>query len=231
MSSAAPALPFETVRTPSEPFDDAESVERLRSKLLCLAWSRYRVRRETAEDIVQTAFTAYLEVRHRYTHVEDQRAIVSGIFRNKCLAHIDRSVREARRFRRYVATPDAARENPWIRPHAPAQSPSVLEEIVNRETRNGIVRAIARLSPSSRRLVAMLVFGRMSRQDLIRELGLNKNTLDSRLHACRGELRRLLRDNELGAWKPRTIGPRQATSRRRGTAKLQHLSGGMAVEP
>jgi RNA polymerase sigma factor (sigma-70 family) len=201
--SAATTCVSPAADRPEEPFEDAASVERLRSKLLWIAWSRYRVSRDAAEDIVQTAFTVYLEVKHRYAHVMDKRSIVSGIFRNKCLAHIERSARDARRLRRYLSTPDAVRENPWIRPWAPAQSPSVIDEIVNKETRKGITKAIARLSPPSRRLVGMLVYERKCRGDLIRELGLNKNTLDSRLHACRTELRRLLDGNELGARKSR----------------------------
>ena len=213
--NAAATLVCDAPPAPSaEPLGDTRTVEQIRSKLLWLAWARYRVARNEAEDVVQTAFTAYLEVRDRYTAVPDHGALLSGIFRHKCLKHIERSCVERRRMRRYCSTPDAARENPWIRPDRPGQSRSVLEELIRDETRGDIRRAIARLRPSSRRLVSMVVRGRMGRGDLIRALGLNKNTLDSRLHACRTELRRLLTGNDLGAWRHR------AASRRRAAALL-----------
>jgi len=199
-----------------DPLADPQSAERFRSKLVWLAWSRYRVTRDEAEDIVQTAFTAYLQVRERYAHVADHGAILGGIFRNKCLTHITRAGREQRRLERYCTTPDAARENPWIRPTSPAQAPSVVDELVKRETRREIRTAFAHLRPSSRRLLTLLVLRGLGRRNLIEQMGLNKNTFDSRLHACRAELRRLLRGGDVSSCRPRTTG-----SRSRATPVLQ----------
>jgi len=228
--SAAEATPLAAEAAPRAPFVlDLRSVSELREQFVRVARSRYHLRRDQAEDIAQTTFAAYLQVRHRYSHVEDHRAILAGIFRNKCLTYIDGSAREARRLKRYFSTPDAARENPWIRPGSPAQAPSVLEEIVRRETRSDIRGAIARLRPTSRQIAAMVVFDGMGRGEMIERLGLNKNTLDSRLHACRTELKRLLAGNELGAWRLRRIGPRSATSGRRCEAKTAPVGTGFGV--
>lgn len=177
---------------------DPPSVEGIRTKLTRIAWHRYRIRATDAEDVVQGTFATYLEVRQRYGDAEDHRAILLGIFRKKCLEHIDRSVRSVRRFRKYCTNVDAARENPWIRPSAPAQTPSVLDDLVRRDARREILRAIANLGPSSRDLVGLITHKKMNRQEMIRFLQVNKNTLDSRLHLARRELREVLRRLERG---------------------------------
>lgn len=182
----------QTSRELGEALADAQKCLRIRSKMIGLAWFRYRIPASAAEDVVQSTFAAYFEVRDRYADVADHGALLIGIFRNKCLEHIDRSVREARRLRRYAETSDAARENPWIRPRGPAESPSVVEQLVRDEDRRAIVEALGKLRPHSRELVALTVDEELARPDLIRRLGLNKNTLDSRLHVCRRELRSLL---------------------------------------
>lgn len=175
-----------------EVFSDPLSAERLRRQLLQLARSRYRIADDAAEDVVQNALTSYLEVRHRYDARSNSQAILFGIFFKKCLEHIDRSTRERRRLSRYCTSSDAARQNPWIRPDAPAQSPGVLSQLIRTEDGHRIRDAIEQLRPGSRRLVQMIGMRGLGRQALLRDLGINSNTLDSRLHACRTELRGLL---------------------------------------
>lgn len=175
-----------------ETFSDARSAERLRRQLLQLARTRYGIAADAAEDVVQNALTSYLEVRHRYEAGSNSQAILFGIFFKKCLEHIDRTCREKRRLNRYCSTADAARQNPWIRPDAPAQAPGVLQQLVRNEEGTRIREAIDRLRPGSRKLVQMITTRGLGRQALIRDLGINQNTLDSRLHACRTELRGLL---------------------------------------
>jgi RNA polymerase sigma factor (sigma-70 family) len=175
-----------------ETFSDVHSAERLRRQLLQLARSRYGISADAAEDVVQNALTSYLEVRHRYDASSNSQAILFGIFFKKCLEHIDRTCREKRRLHRYCATPDAARQNPWIRPDAPAETPGVLSQLIRNEEGCRIQAAIERLRPASRSLVQMIVTRGLGRQALIQDLGINRNTLDSRLHACRRELRGLL---------------------------------------
>src|SRR5262245_22345273 len=171
---------------------DVEALESLSARLLEHAHARYRVSRADAEDVVQTTFAAYLQVRHRYEGAPDQGAILYGIFRKKCAEHIDRSVREQRRLARYLSTPDAAPENPWLRPDAPGETCAALDDILLTETRRRIREAIQELRPASRELIALIVGRDMRRQEIIERLRLNKNTFDSRLHACRAELRALL---------------------------------------
>jgi RNA polymerase sigma factor (sigma-70 family) len=172
---------------------DAAACDALRRRLLDLAWFRYRVPRDPAEDVFQAAFAAFLEVRGSYGPMVDDRALLAGIFRNKCLEHIDRSVREQKRLRAYCASGDVLRENPWIRPSSPGEDRSVVDQIVRDEDRREIAEAIARLRPLAKELVTLMDREGLDRQELIRRLKLNKNTLDSRLHACRRELRTLLR--------------------------------------
>ncbi len=181
---------------------DSQSVEALGSKLIQLAWFRYRVPALEAEDVLQNTFAAYLEVRDRYVVLGEHRAILVGIFRKKCLEHIERSVREKQRLRRYCASADAARENPWIRPDSANGSATVLDEIVREETRGRILEAIADLRPSSRQLANLIGRDGLGRKDLIERLELNKNTFDSRLHACRAQLRGLLRRRDVALARP-----------------------------
>jgi DNA-directed RNA polymerase specialized sigma24 family protein len=178
---------------------DERAWEQLRSKLIDLAWFRYRIPRDRAEDVFQSAVAAYLEGRANYADVPDAQALLAGFFRNKCLEHIDRSVRESRRLRTYCASADAARANPWIRPGGSGETRSVVEDLVRDEDRRWILRALERLRPISRELVTLIDRDELDRKGLIERLKLNKNTLDSRLHACRRELRALLRRAGVGA--------------------------------
>jgi len=170
----------------------SEAADRLRSRLTQLAWKRYSIRADAAEDVIQNAVAAYLEVRGRYEKDTNSTAILYGIFFRKCLEYISASVREDRRMRRYCVTPDAARENAWIHPDRPGQAPSVLSELIDREDASTISGAFEKLRPNSRRLAWLITQRGMKRQELIEHLGVNPNTLDSRLLACRKELRSLL---------------------------------------
>ena len=176
---------------------DSEYADRIAQKLTQIAWFRYRIPVDQAQDVVQSAFAAFLEVRHRYETVADHPAILVGVFRKKCLEFIDRSVREKKKIARYCASADAARENPWIRPQSAGEAPSVLDEIVHKEEREQISDAIDELRPTARSLIALMMAKGFDRQALIDHLKLNKNTVDSRIHITRRELRRLLRQREI----------------------------------
>jgi RNA polymerase sigma factor (sigma-70 family) len=179
--------------------DDPAYAEKLATKLGQLAWFRYRIRSQRAEDIVQTSFATFLAVRHRYEKVADHPAILIGIFRKKCLEHIDRSVRDQRKLDQYCRSAAAARENPWIRPRRAGESHSVIDELIRREERTQIKNAIDSLRPSSRELVSKMVEDGMGRKELVEHLGLNKNTVDSRLHVTRRELRKILKSHQITA--------------------------------
>jgi DNA-directed RNA polymerase specialized sigma24 family protein len=172
---------------------DVETFGKIREKLVYLAWHKYRIRRDFSEDIIQIAITTYCEVRGRYSGESNQYGILLGIFNKKCLEHIDRSVRERRRLEKYLTRPDNTRGNPWLDPEGNGASRGVLDDLVHREEGRLILSAIADLRPEAKEMFRLLVDEEMGRQGLLSHYGLNKNTLDSRLHVFRTELRSLLR--------------------------------------
>jgi DNA-directed RNA polymerase specialized sigma24 family protein len=110
--------------------------------------------------------------------------------------------------------PDVARENPWIRPSRPAQAPSVIESLIRDEERRHILAAVAALRPTSRQLASLITDDGLTRGDLLALTRLNHNTLDSRLHVCRLELRERLRERSLHAMERATpqAGPDSAAA-------------------
>jgi RNA polymerase sigma factor (sigma-70 family) len=176
---------------------DHRSMDALSDSLVRHAWFRYRIGATDAEDLVQAALATYLEAGERFSEVPNHNALLFGIFRNKCLEHIERSVREKRRLRRMCEKADVARDNPWIRPSKPGQAPSVLESLIHDEDRRDMADAVASLRPASQRLLLLITDRGMTRREIILETGINRNTLDSRLHVCRNELRERLRERSL----------------------------------
>jgi DNA-directed RNA polymerase specialized sigma24 family protein len=172
---------------------DVETFRKIREKLAYLAWHKYRIRRDFSEDIIQTAIATYCEVRARYAGEENQYGILLGIFNKKCLEHIDRSVREKRKLERYLSKSDHVRGNPWLDPEGNGASQGVLDDLIHREEGRLILSAISNLRPEAKEMFRLLADEEMGRQGLIDHYGLNKNTLDSRLHVFRGELRSQLR--------------------------------------
>lgn len=173
-------------------FQHPDLAGRLRDRMIQRARGKFGISADEAEDVVQNALTVYLEVHHRYTHVGNPSAILFGIFHKKCLEHVDQSVREKRKLRRYCESPDAARSNPWIRPDMPAQTGSVLQQVIRDEEGRKILGAVKRLRPKSGEIARLVVEQSVGRRELVSMLGINANTVDSRLHDCRMELRKIL---------------------------------------
>ena len=165
----------------------------IRQKLVFLAWHKYKIRGEDALDIFQNTMATYVQVRSRYREEENHYGILIGIFNNKCLEFIDRSVREQKKFQKYVASPDSRGEVSWIGKNGDSAEKSVLEELINTEDRRHILNAISELRPEAREMFKLLVERGLGRQGLIRHYAINKNTLDTRLHVFRKELKNLLR--------------------------------------
>ncbi len=164
----------------------------LEARLLYLAWRWYRIPSDTAEDIVQTAMMTFIEVCERYPNPDEHSVILVGIFRNKCREYIARTMRTARGLR---ALRTAAQSGTATIPVLPAESTpedGVLHELVNREDGSLILSALSELRPKAREMFSLIVEKGATRQDLIDHYGINKNTLDSRLHAYRKELREIL---------------------------------------
>lgn len=172
--------------------EDGKLIEDTRARLIYLAWRRYRIPKETAEDLVQNALATFIEVRDRYAKVEEHPRVLTGVFRNKCREHIDFRVREQKKFRELASSADARREIPTVAPDGARPDQGVLDQLVRGEEAAIILEALAELRPEAREMFELIVEDGASRKDLIERYGLNKNTLDSRLHVYRRELRTLL---------------------------------------
>lgn len=168
---------------------DPTEVARLRTMLLALAIREHRLQQADAEDAVQSAYLTYLEVRARYPESDEHAAILVGILRNKCREITRDGNRRRRRLAAYCAAPDAARENPWIRPPAPRTPPGVVEGLIRREDRCVVYDAIRRLPRPARVIVRLITWREMPRRQMIRRLRVNPNTFDTRLRSCRLRLR------------------------------------------
>jgi RNA polymerase sigma factor (sigma-70 family) len=170
---------------------DATSASSFRTHLVYLARRRFRISADTAEDLVQAALTTYFEVRSRYPKSEEHLRILVGIFRNKCREHIERSIRATRgltALKNHVRSGSAEPIATRIEGTMPG---GVLGEMVHREEGCRILQALADLRPEAREMFRLISEG-FSRKDLMRYYGLKANTLDSRLHAYRQELRKAL---------------------------------------
>jgi len=172
---------------------DRRAFESVRQKLVYLAWRKYRISAEDADDIVQNAAATYCEVRDRYAGEENQYAILIGIFYKKCLEFIDQSQRESRQMQTFCSKADARRESPWLAPEDSREKKSVLGDLVRQEDGRLILSAMAGLRPESRELFRLMVEEEFERKEMIRHFGLNKNTYDTRLRTARLELRDALR--------------------------------------
>lgn len=162
---------------------------RIAETLFYLARRQYRIPRQIAEDLVQSAYLTYLEVRGSYPNAEEHPKILVGIFRNKCREHIGRSVRQTRRVRALKNALEA-KGTASLTPSADRSAEKgLLEELVHREDQVLVLQALGELRPKARELFRLIAEEGVSRKDLILRYGLNKNTLDSRLHSFRREFR------------------------------------------
>lgn len=178
---------------------DQRGYTKVVNRLVLMAWHRYRLPRAEAEDVAQTAVTAYLEVRHRYSDESNQKAILIGIFRKKCLEYIDRSVRERVKLQTYGKRVEERRARKRLDPgadhngRAVRKPEPVVERIIHEEDVDLILSALGELRPEAREMLTLLVVQDVGRKGLIEKYGLNENTLDSRLHVYRNEFRAVLR--------------------------------------
>ena len=166
--------------------------ERLRERLLYLGWRRYRIPQDVSEDLIQSALVTYIEVRDRYPNQDEHPRILVGIFRNKCREHIDRHVRAERKRKALYSSLLSGSAGTTAVATSPSGEDGVVDEIVRREEECLILEALSELRPKAREMFRLIVDEGATRKDLIERFGLNKNTLDSRLHTYRKELRVLL---------------------------------------
>ena len=167
--------------------------DQIRQKLVFLAWHKFKIREEDSQDIFQNTMATYFQVRDRYREEENHYGILIGIFNNKCLEYIDRAVREQKKFKNFVANPRAKGESSWLGTKGGSVARSVLEDLITTEDRKHILNAISELRPEAKEMFRLLVEQGLGRQGLIHHYSINKNTLDTRLHVFRKELKNLLR--------------------------------------
>lgn len=162
------------------------------SRLRYFAWRWYRIRGDKADDIVQSAWLTYMEVRERYAGEHARPDLLLGILRNKCREHIARRIRTSRALTGLRAAAEAGETAIPVLP-TPSPDAGVVDELVHREDERIILEALGEVRPKAREMFRLLAEG-ATRKDLIRRFGLNPNTLDSRLHAYRVELREILEE-------------------------------------
>lgn len=162
------------------------------ARLRYFAWRWYRIRGDEAEDIAQAARLTYLEVRSRYPGEEPRPDVLLGILRNKCREHIARRIRKSRAFKGLRAASEAGETAIPVVP-TPTPEEGVLSELIHKEDAQLIVEALAEVRPKAREMFHLLADG-ATRRELLKRFRVNKNTLDSRLHAYRVELRERLEE-------------------------------------
>jgi len=164
------------------------------ARLLYLAWRWYRIPRDAAEDIAQSAILTYLQIADRYPATDEHPVILVGIFRNKCREHIAGSVRSQRQLRALRTAAESGKAEVAVVPSGTTDEDGVLSDLVQGEDGRLILEALAALQPKAREMFRLIIEEDYSRQELIEHYGINKNTLDSRLHAYRNQLREILAD-------------------------------------
>lgn len=177
------------VRRVLQVLTDRQEEIRLRRKLVYLAWRRYGIAASDADDIVQNACVAYLEVKDRYGKDENHHGILIGIFRNKCREFLEARRRGQQRLDRYRQAKEQEASTTAAGP--PDEEHGALADLMQDEDNKGIRAAITELRPEAREMLLLLVS--VGRQGLLDRYDLKPNTLDSRLHVYRRELRKLLR--------------------------------------
>lgn len=188
------------IRQPANPNPDGSDMDRalesamtarLQERLLYLGWRRFRFPRDVCEDLFQAALVTYLEVRDRYPNADEHPKILVGIFRNKCREHIDRHVRQEKKRRALHESVRRGEAGVTVLAPNPGPDDGIVDELVHREEETLILEALTELRHEAREMFKLILEG-VSRKELIERYGLNKNTLDSRLHTYRKEFRKLL---------------------------------------
>jgi DNA-directed RNA polymerase specialized sigma24 family protein len=166
---------------------DARRTAALVAMTAAMARSGGGVHREDAEDAFQDAVVTYLEVQARYPPDVSRFALLVGIFRCKVLAFAAASRRRRRALERLARGLSRARDR-----RVPGRDAAGAADgrMMREETAAAIRTSIASLPDGIRSVLLCLAEGRRRRLELVRELGINRNTFDSRLHVARRILRR-----------------------------------------
>lgn len=175
---------------------DEQKTAELSGKVCSVARSRYGILLQDAEDIFHEAVVTYLTIHDRYTGRDNHFGLLVGIFHKKCLEHLGHRERDGRVARRLVTKLKADR--PTV---ARGEDPkgAAVDRVIRGEDAELIRDALDELRPEARELLLTLAEGRRTRLELIDELGINRNTFDTRLRSMRLKLRKaLLRTGVIG---------------------------------
>ena len=159
------------------------------AKASFIARARYGLRLEDAEDVYHDAVATYLGIHSRYGPSDNHFGLLVGIFHKKVLEHLGARDRNGRVARRFVARLRSDRPG-MVRGEDP-KGPAV-ERVIRAEDANLIRSAIESLNEEGRTMLIALAEGRLSRLEMIAELGVNRNTFDTRLRALRLKLKERL---------------------------------------
>ena len=165
---------------------DEEAARTLFSKASFIARARYGLRIEDAEDVFHEAVATYLVVHSRYGPNDNHFGLLVGIFHKKALEHLGARDRSGRVARKFVAR--LRSDRPGV---ARGEDPkgAAVERVIRDEDAALIRAAIDSLNDEGREILLTLAEGRLSRLELIAELGVNRNTFDTRLRALRLKLK------------------------------------------
>lgn len=168
---------------------DERRTAELSGKVCSVARGRYGILAQDAEDIFHEAVVTYLTIHERYTGRDNHFGLLVGIFHKKCLEHLGHRDRDGRVARRLVTKLKADR--PAV---ARGEDPkgAAVERVIRGEDADLIKEAIGELKPEAQDLLLTLAEGRRTRLELIDEMGINRNTFDTRLRSMRLKLRKAL---------------------------------------
>lgn len=172
-----------------EALADDRRTSSLLAKVTYVARTRYGIRAQDAQDIFHESVATYLQIHSRYPPRDNHFGILVGIFHRKALEHIGASQRSDRVAERFVARLRADRPN-----LARGEDPegTVADKVIRSEDATLIRAAIDALTPEAREMLVSLAEGRATRLEMIRALGINRNTFDTRLRALRLRLKKNL---------------------------------------
>lgn len=168
---------------------DVQRTASLQAKVSYMARTRYGIRVHDAQDIFHESVATYLSIHSRYPAGDNHFGILVGIFQRKALEHLGARSRTDRVAERLVTRLRA--ENPNVSRGEDPEG-TVTDRVIREEDAHLIRSAIESLAPDAREMLLSLAEGRTTRLELIRDLGINRNTFDTRLRALRLRLRKSL---------------------------------------
>lgn len=137
--------------------------------------------RELAADVVQDTFEVACRRLHRFRGQSQFRTWLLGIAVNRI-----RAIRRRQRLRAMLRLDDVAE----MQPSAMAPTPS---ESLHRDNQRAMIESVfAKLSAVQREALYMREFEDLSHEEIALALGLNRNTVKSRIHSARQAMLREL---------------------------------------